>query len=75
MSPDEFARLGVPLLTPTEFPVRLTAERVQHLQQEELENRQKLWRWLITGVLAVTFIEIILSGWLARRVKTVEATT
>ena len=73
MSPDELARLGVPLQTPVEFPVAATPERQRHLQQAELENRQKLWRWLVVGVLAVTFGEIILSGWLARRVKTAEA--
>ena len=73
ISPDELARLGVPLQTPVEFPVAATPERQRHLQQAELENRQKLWRWLVVGVLAVTFGEIILSGWLARRVKTAEA--
>ena len=75
MSPDELARLGVPLQTPAEFPVVPAAERQRHLQQAELENRQKFWRWLIVGALAVTLVEIVLSGWLARRVKTVEATT
>jgi anti-sigma-K factor RskA len=45
----------------------------QHLQDAELENRQKLWRWLIVAALAVTFAEIVLSGWLARRVTTTEA--
>jgi Mg-chelatase subunit ChlD len=73
MSPDELARLGVPLQTPTEIPVVTTVERQRHLQQAELENRQKLWRWLIGGVLAVTFGEIILSGWLVRRVNRTEA--
>ncbi len=75
MSPDELARLGVPLQTPAEFSAAQTPspERERHLQQAELENRQKLWRWLIVGVLAVTLGEIILTGWLARRVKTVEA--
>ena len=62
--------------TPAEFPVAArTPERQRHLQQAELENRQKLWRWLIVGVLTVTLGEIILSGWLARRVKIVEAST
>jgi hypothetical protein len=75
MSPDELARFGVPLQTTTEFPITQAAERQRHLQQAEIENRQKLWRWLIAGVLAVTFGEIMLSGWLARRVKTVEAAT
>jgi Mg-chelatase subunit ChlD len=72
MSPDELARLGVPLQTPTEFPVVKTPAQQHHLQQAELENRQKIWRWLIVGALLVTFGEIILSGWLARRVKTAE---
>jgi hypothetical protein len=75
LSVDELARLGVPLQTPTDISVAKTQERQRHLQQAELENRQKLWRWLIVGVLAVTFGEIILSGWLARRVKTAEVST
>jgi hypothetical protein len=44
------------------------------LQDAELENRQKLWRWLIVAALAVTFGEIVLSGWLSRRVATAAAT-
>jgi len=69
LSPDELARLGVPLQTTAEVPVAIAQERQRNLQQAELENRQKLWRWLIAGVLAVTFGEIILGGWLARRGK------
>jgi hypothetical protein len=75
LPPDELARLGVPLQTPADFSIAKTQERQRHLQQAELENRQKLWRWLIVGVLAVTLGEIILSGWLARRVKTAEVST
>jgi hypothetical protein len=73
LSPDELARLGVPLQTGTEVPVARTQERQRHLQQAELESRQKLWRWLIVCVLAVTFGEIILGGWLSRRAKTTGA--
>ena len=69
LSPDELARLGVPLQTTAEVPVAIAQERQRNLQRAELENRQKLWRWLIAGVLAVTFGEIILGGWLARRGK------
>jgi hypothetical protein len=43
------------------------------LQRAELENQQKVWRWLIVGVLAVMLGEIMLSGWLARRAKITEA--
>ena len=75
MSPDELVRLGVPLQTPSLIPLAKMQEVQLHLQRAELENRQKLWRWLIVGVLAVMFGEIILGGWLARREKTVEVTT
>ena len=74
MSPDELSRLGVPLQTPAEFAVAKAPERARLLQQAELENRQKLWRWLILAVLAVTLGEIVLSGRLARRANSTEAT-
>ncbi len=72
IAPDELARLGVPLQLTPELPVAQRQAQQRHLQQAELENRQKLWRWLIAGVLAVTLGEIVLGGWLARRVKTAE---
>ncbi len=70
--PDELARRGVPLATAVEISTTPTLEHLRQLQKAELENRQKLWRWLIGSVLFFTFLEIILSGWLARRVKTAE---
>lgn len=75
MLADELGRMGVPLQAPTEFPIAPTQERERHLQQAEMENSQKLWRWLILGVLAVTLGEVILGGWLARHVKTIGAST
>ena len=72
MSTDELARLGVPLQTPNTVPVVQTAERQRHIQQAEMENRQKLWRWLVAGALAVTLVEVLLGGWMSRRVRTVE---
>jgi hypothetical protein len=75
MPPDELVRLGVPLQTPSQIPAAKALEVKLHLQRAELENRQKLWRWLIAGVLAVMFGELILSGWLARREKITEVTT
>jgi hypothetical protein len=72
IAPDELARLGVPLRLTADLPAKQTEAIKRHLQQAELENRQKLWRWLIAGVLAITLGEIVLGGWLARRVRTVE---
>jgi hypothetical protein len=39
----------------------------RQLQMIELENRQKLWRWLILAVLAILAVETALAGRLARR--------
>jgi hypothetical protein len=75
LSIDDLARLGVPLqAAATETAATPVFERERQLRRAELENRQKLWRWLIVGVLAVTFGEILLSGVLARRAKTPEVT-
>lgn len=71
---EEFERLGVPLkqsrqsLTPA-----AEKKREEHLQAAELENRQKLWRWLIVGAIAVLLFETWLAGWLTRRAAPVEA--
>jgi hypothetical protein len=67
LSIDEFARLGVPLQTGPPPTIAMRQENARHLQRAELESRQKLWRWLIVGALAVIFGEMLLSGWLARR--------
>jgi len=72
IAPDELARLGVPLQFAPDVPVAQIQAQQHHLQQAELENRQRLWRWLLAGVLAVILLEITLSGWLARRVQTTE---
>ncbi|MEX2141066.1 MAG: BatA domain-containing protein [Pirellulales bacterium] len=48
-----------------------TAEQIAERQRQarifELENRQKLWRWLIIAVLAILLIETALAGRLAHR--------
>jgi hypothetical protein len=46
--------------------VELT-ERRRQLEKTELENRQKLWRWLIVGVIGLLAAETLLAGRLARR--------
>jgi hypothetical protein len=73
LSTDELARLGVPLGTGVEPDAEIQRHRRRELQRTELENRQKIWRWLIVGALGVTLGEILLSGVLARRITTTEA--
>jgi hypothetical protein len=72
LSLDDLARLGVPLRNEKMFPIATTPGAQRHLQDAELEGRQKLWRWLLVALLAAALIEIVLGGWLARRVKTLE---
>jgi hypothetical protein len=43
------------------------AARDRRLKSAELENRQKLWRWLILGVLGLLAVETALASRLARR--------
>jgi hypothetical protein len=43
------------------------AARQRQLQVVELENRQKLWRWLIVAVIGLLFAETALAGGLTRR--------
>lgn len=72
---DELARLGVPIGAVTEQAAATARVQKREMQRTELENHQKLWRWLLAAALGITLLEIVLSGWLARRAATVEATT
>lgn len=44
--------------------------RQRQLQRAELENRQKLWQWLIAGVLVLLAAETFVAGRLAHRAPT-----
>lgn len=67
LSPDDFGLLGVPLQNKAEPAATLPPGTQHRLLQAELENRQKLWRWLIVGLLAVILVEILLGGWVNLR--------
>ena len=72
LSPDDLGRLGVPMQSAEAVPLAQSPETRRRFQEEELESRQKLWRWFVAGILAVALVEVVLGGWLARRVKTLE---
>jgi hypothetical protein len=63
---DELERFGVPT---SRLPnMEMTeAQRKVRLQSAELENRQKLWRWFITGTMLVLLFETWLAGRTGRR--------
>ena len=53
-------KLGVPVAQQTEAKVE--TRRQAQLQNTELENRQKLWRWILLGTIGVLLIETWLAG-------------
>jgi len=67
-STERLLALGVPLRTAHETPAE-TARREGRAQATELENQQKLWRWLIVGALAVLLLETLFAGKLSRTVS------
>ena len=68
---EELERLGVPLrLSPHDLAK--AAEQKRHLQNTELENRQKLWRWLVVTALVVLLLETWLAGRLTGRPVTAQ---
>jgi hypothetical protein len=56
------------LMSESKTAAEIQAERRQ-MQSEELESRQKLWRWLIAGALVVLVAETLVAGRLARKAK------
>jgi hypothetical protein len=50
----------VPMAQLTDSNVQ--TRRQAQLQNTELENRQKLWRWLLLGTIGVLLIETWLAG-------------
>jgi len=62
---EELERYGVVLGNNTALE-SLTPEDKRRMKNAELENRQKLWRWLIVAALVVLSLEILAAGRLAR---------
>jgi hypothetical protein len=83
LSPDESRTTPVPIEELEQFGAKLgfkpvsdeLVQRQRHMRVAEWENRQKLWRWLIVGVLGLLAAETALAGQLARRSLRQQATT
>lgn len=83
LSPDESRTTPVPVEELEQFGAKLgfkpvsdeLVQRQRQMRVAEWENRQKLWRWLIVGVLGLLAAETALAGQLARRNLRQQATT
>jgi anti-sigma-K factor RskA len=67
MTLEELERLRLPLQTSEVKAAKADEEKKLNLQATELEQRQKLWRWLLVAALVVLVMETWLAGWLTRR--------
>jgi hypothetical protein len=63
---DRFDALGVPLKRSEEVSSAVAAQQQALAQAVDLENQQKLWRWLIVACLGVLLLETFLAGKLSR---------
>jgi len=74
LASDDLERLGVPIGLKAAEAARGN-QRKTHLQNVELEDRQRLWRWFTIGALGVLLIETWLAGRTARRFALPEGAT
>ncbi len=61
---EDLEQWGVKFTSPEAVQAALEQERI--LRNNELENRQKYWRWLLLGVLGLLALETALAGRLSR---------
>jgi hypothetical protein len=54
-------------LKPRQIELTRQLDEKRRLHDTELENQQKLWRWLTLAALVVLLCETGVAGWLARR--------
>jgi len=63
---DDFEQLGIPLNSSPSVRAEQRQQAKLHSSSVDMENRQKLWRWLLIALLAVLIAETWLAGWLTR---------
>jgi hypothetical protein len=64
---EELERMGAPVKIQAAQGAAQMEKKRLNLRGAELENQQKLWRWLIVAALVVLVGETLLAGWLTRR--------
>jgi hypothetical protein len=63
---DDFEQFGIPLNGSPGIRTQQLQQAKLHSSLVDMENRQKLWRWLLIALLAVIIVETWLAGWLTR---------
>jgi hypothetical protein len=73
LAAEELTRLGVPLARGAS-EVATETRRKLALQDEQMESRQKLWRWIIVAAVVILLLETWLAGLTGRRMSVAGAT-
>lgn len=63
---EELEKLGVALQSPSPATAERVANAAVHRGLVEMENEQKLWRWVVLAALIVLLTETWLGGWMTR---------
>jgi hypothetical protein len=74
LAPERFTSLGVPLrnaIAPTPAELALRESKAEAI---EIEQRQKVWRWLVVAALGVLLLETLIAGRLSRATPSTVAT-
>jgi hypothetical protein len=64
---EELERLGLPLKPQSPEKLKKEQEKRVLLQSAEIENRQKVWRWLLVAAIVVLLMETVVAAWATRR--------
>ncbi len=70
LAPESLDAIDLPFSPETAQNEEITINREQTLMDEQLEKRQKIWRWLIVAAIMLALLETWLGGWLWRRPST-----
>jgi len=64
---EQLEALGIPPSASSTAAIAAAANPTADLATAELEQRQRLWRWVLVAVLALLIVETVWAGWLTRR--------
>lgn len=64
---EQLEALGIPVAVPATSPAADTARSPLDLATIDLEQRQRLWRWVLLAVIGVLIVETAYAGWLTVR--------
>jgi hypothetical protein len=74
LSADELEKRGVKLVQSNAQVEEAFAQRQRQMQMRELENRHKIWRWLLVAAIGTLVAETFVAGRFTRKAATTDGT-